>query len=148
MIHTYVCTYIHTYIHTYKHTYDTFIHTHIQTYIHTCIHIHTYLHCLLRETVVDRVLLTPSLLPGHLLPVLLRSKSAGEEGMKEETGGECVGVGDGECEGGGGGSLAAAGEGSNPKVGLIVEAMRWGLVPSYSKADSVSDALKTVCVCV
>ena len=68
--------------------------------------------------------------------------------MKETTGGEFVGVEDGEFVGGGEGHLAAEGVGSNPKVGLIVEAMRWGLVPSYSTADSVSDALKMVCVCV
>ncbi len=114
---------MHTYLHTYMHTH--MIHKYMHTYMHTYTYIHTYIHCLLRETVVDRVPFTPSLLPGNLLPVLLRSKSAGEEG----------------------GSLAAEGEGSNPNVGLIVEAMRWGLVPSYSKADSVSDALKTVCVC-
>ena len=81
----------------------------------------------------EAVLLTSALLLGHLLPVLLRSRPSIED-VHEEAGGECVGGGDTS-----GGPTGAE---------LIVEAMRWGMVPSYSKADSASDALKLVCVCV
>jgi len=44
-------------------------------------------------------------------------------------------------DGGVGGSGGREGE-------VVVEAMRWGLVPSYSKAGSAAEALKLVCVCI
>ena len=72
----------------------------------------------------------PTRLLGHLLPVLLRSRPSIDD-VKEEAGGECVG----------GGNANAGEKGTE----MIVEAMRWGMVPSYSKADSASDALKMVC---